>query len=341
MKMSNTSLIKTHSFGSLALALAMASPAFAGTAPGGGPGFSPVIEISVGGERSSTAISSPCAADCGGANRGKQARSGTLIRFGFKGINASELTDGNVGRYKVSFLPVSMTLDMSESRGDAFGQVEGYEGKSGRIRQVIGALVEGNYNAADGLVSLRGKLVRAEYNRDKGIWDWRALDAAVGIQGAVMVGGQTSLNIEVDVGGGIGGVSLNGMEDLSRALDVAPAMDGAYTLNPYAAIRTGLHSKSVKIELVASAEKRIDLTPKSDRSSYMGNRLDVDSVHANGTLEVEYTFGGNGLQQMGRRYSVFADLTYDFDTLTLSNLAFDSGDSYRSFIAMAGFRAQF
>jgi hypothetical protein len=326
-------------FGSLALSLIATSALASNQTPGKRP--SAMVEISIGAEGNSTGIYSPCAVNCGEDNTGSQSHKGTLIRFGFTGIAASELGKGNIGKAKVMFLPISMTMDMGEAQGDAFGHVVGYEGDKGHIKQMTGALVEANVNPA-GVVSLRGKLLKAEYNRDKGIYDWRAIDASVGLQAGVMVGGSTSLNIEVDVGGGIGGVHLNGMEDLSAALNVAPMMDGAYTINPYAAVRAGLHTSSLKVELIGSVEKRIDLTSSDDRAVYQGRSMNVNSVHASGTAEVEFTFGGAGNRQMGRRYSVFADATYDFDTLTLSQMAFGNEDSvYRAFTLMAGGRVQF
>lgn len=325
--------------GSLALSL-IATSALAGNQTSG-KGFSPMVEISIGAEGNSTGIYSPCAVNCGDDNTGSQARTNKLVRFGFAGISASELGRGNIGKAKVMFLPISMMVDMGEAKGDSFGHVAGYEGEKGHIKQMMGALVEANVNPA-GVISLRGKVLKAEYNRDKGIYDWRAIDASVGLQGAVMIGGSTSLNVEVDVGGGIGGVHLNGMEDLSAALNVAPMMDGAYTINPYAALRAGLRSSSLKVELIGSVEKRIDLTSTDSRPIYNGRSMNVNSIHAAGTADVEFTFGGAGNRQMGRRLSVFANGTYDFDTLTLSQMAFGNEDSvYRSFTLLAGGRVQF
>ena len=38
---------------------------------------------------------------------------------------------------------------------------------------------------------------------------------------------------------------------------------------------------------------------------------------------------------------MFLDAVADVDTLTLSNVLFDSGGSYRSFMGLFGFRGQF
>jgi hypothetical protein len=205
----------------------------------------------------------------------------------------------------------------------------------------MGVLVEGNYDPGNGILVLRGKLARIDYDRDKGIFDWRALDASVGIQTSVAMGEKSKFDIEVDVGSNVGGIKLNGMADLSKALDIAPAMSSAYTINPYAALKAGVYSESIKVELIANAEHRFDLTPSSSRPVYKGRSLNVDSNHLSATLEVEYTFNGKGMEQLGRRMSLFADGIVDVDSLTLSDTLFGSGDLYRSFMGLGGFRMQF
>ena len=59
------------------------------------------------------------------------------------------------------------------------------------------------------------------------------------------------------------------------------------------------------------------------------------------SLQLGDTFGGKGLAQMGNRFSIFANASYDFDTLTFSRAVFGSNNAFRSFMVFAGARAQF
>jgi hypothetical protein len=145
----------------------------------------------------------------------------------------------------------------------------------------------------------------------------------------------------VDIGNNLGGLKLNNMSDLSKALDISPVMNSAFTMNPYAALRAGVYSESLKVELIANAEHRFDLTPASSRPVFGDRKLNVVSMHVSATLEVEYTFNGKSMEQLGCRMSLFADATVDVDTLTLSDTLFGSGDLYRSFMGLGGFRMPF
>jgi hypothetical protein len=150
---------------------------------GGGPIALPMVEVGAGYAYTVQEVTNPCLGDCVGHIRDTRG-SGAMISIGIEGLRLSDLMTGGDGVYDVRFLPLFMIVDAeAPAYGDSFGRVAGF-GAQTHIRRFIGALVQGNYNAANGLVALRGKLVSVDYNRDRGTWDWRALDASVGIRGA-------------------------------------------------------------------------------------------------------------------------------------------------------------
>jgi hypothetical protein len=288
---------------------------------------SPIIEIGVGFGVDATSTYTPCVQGCGG--RGTDVRSDSFVRFGFDRVAAVDFVQS--GRLK--FLPILLTLDGGGRTG--FGDVGGANGGVSRVRQVMGVLVDSKFIPNDGALVVRGKLVQLAYDRDKGFTDIRGVDASVGLRASR--GDSTKLDVEVDAGLGMGAVALNNMRDISEALGAAPALTSYGTVDPYLALRAGLRSESLTVAVMGQAEHRISL----DSAEYDGRRIDASSNHAAGTLEVEYVFGKKGLEEAGSRKSVFADAIGDVDSLTLSNMLFDSGSTYRSFMGLAGFRAQF
>lgn len=341
------------------LLLGTASFALSAAALAGSPRVSfPVsseIEIGVGGEGQSLEFHSDCVTNCKGSHKGSdKSRGGKILKLGFRGISVSELTkdgkskSGSAGGVKLSFIPLSVMF--GEKNWGDFGRVEYGEHEkksvgnsdegSTHVRHFIGALVEASYNAS-GWLNLRGKLAQVEYDRDKGIWEWRALDAKVGVEKAWNLSGETYLNVSFHVGGGVGGVHLNDLAGLQQELKIAPIVDSAYTLNPAAMVNLGVSSSSFKVEWAGRVEKRIDMTAEENRTEYGDRKLSVDSERFVQNAEVEYAFGGHGHKHMGTRYSLFVSGKHEIDTLTLSGMFFGGDDKFESIQVLGGARARF
>jgi hypothetical protein len=334
--------LKQLVFGIAALALA---PSLAGANGGGMDIGRPVLEVAGGYDFQVVQNYTNCGGPCGGpAHSNDGSRSGGIIEIGITGLRLSDLLSGGTGKYDVRFIPLYMIMDTDSHATNSFGRVAGMDhSTAGPVKKFVGALVEGQWAPGDSIVNLRAKLVQADYDRDKGFWDWRALDASVGIRKAVAnASGSVTFNIELDVGGGFGGVHLNGYNDIETALNLAPRMEGnAYTFDPYAAFRTGVRVGSFKMQWVTTGEYRVDLTPGSSRAQYQGTTLGVDSWHVVSALDAEFILGKHGFDSTRSRIGVFANAAYDFDTLTMSNMFFREGDAFQSFRLIAGVRGRF
>lgn len=302
-----------------------------------------IIEVGGGAALSSTHFYSPCAGECGGSRTTSRNITDGVVRLRFEGLRASELLPNGSSRYRLSFIPMMMLIDAdSNGAGDGFGHVVGFDGTTHRVRQVVGALVEAQYTPTGGILNLRSRIARVDYNRERGTVDWRALDATVGVLGSFRVGGSAIINLELDVGGAIGGTHLRNFSELLTALGAAPARSDRFTSSPFAEIRASVVSPRFVLSVMAAGERRFDLTPLTERPVYMGRALSVDSFRVSGALDAEVVLYGNALRQMGTRVSLFANLSGDFDTLTLSNMLFDRMDSnFTQFVGVGGVRVQF
>lgn len=295
-----------------------------------------------------------CEPTCGGCEEKKlkkgadHSRSGTTLELAFKGVR---LTQGNAefdpARTSFTVLPIGVGIDlMHAAQSQSFGRVKGLNAqkieneKATRVRRFYAVLIEGQTHLGGDWIGLRGKLVRGEFNRDKGFWDWRALEAYVGIDKTVHYSSsiETHWNFKLMVGGGIGGVYLNQLSDLERELSMQSPNTGAYTLNPGALVSAAWLGKTVKAEAAAHYEKRIGL---ENQPSFEGKKLSVDSEVLKASVEMEYTFNEKGLDVQGQRISVFARGSVDLDTLTLGRMFFGSDDSFQSYQIKGGIRAQF
>lgn len=352
----------------IVLSFVVSMSAFAGGKEGGKAGggteqSTPVIsarmiEVGFGAESQvfqySALCQGVCTSECGnceGKNLKKgsdSSRSGTTLELAFKGVR---LTQGN-GVYdptRTSFvvLPIGVGIDlMHAAQSQTFGRVKGLNApsiedeKSTRVRRFYAVLIEGQSHMGTDWVGLRGKLLRGEYNRDKGFWDWRALEAYVGIDKSVQYAGsiETYWNFKLMVGGGIGGVYLNQLSDLERQLGIQSPNTGAYTLNPGALVSAAWIGKTIKAEATATYEKRLELEAQP---RYDERTLSVDSQTFKASAEMEYTFNERGLDVQGQKFSLFARGVIETDTLTLGRMFFGSDDSFQSYQLKGGVRAQF
>ncbi len=266
-------------------------------------------------------------------------RSGGRLAITFRGIDTHYVLDKN-GSGNVTFLPLYLDLDMgSGGAAEGFGRVSGAVGDPNAIRKAVGALIEGSYEPATGIVSFRGKIARVDYDRDKGFWDWKALDAEVVVKKAYpLANGKTVFDIELSVGAAFGGVYMNSLADVERALAIGAASNSALTFNPLAAIRTGFHGTDWKVELITSAEERVDLT--GDKPSYLGHSVSAQSQHLAASLDGEYLIKKKRAAN-APSLSVFATASGDYDNLTLSQMFFGTADAFASFKIMAGLRGKF
>lgn len=302
-----------------------------------------IVEVGGGAAYSTTQFYTPCAGECGGVRTTTRGLTDGVVRLRFEGLRASELLPNGSSRYRISFIPVMMLVDAdSQVSGDGFGHVAGFDGSVHRVRQVVGALVEAQYTPTGGVLNLRSRLARVDYNRERGTIDWRALDAAVGIQGSFRVGGSAVINLELDVGGAVGGSHLRNFSELLTALGAAPASSDHFTSSPFAELRASVVSPRFVMSVMASGERRFDLTPAADRATYMGHQISVDSYRVTGSADAEVVLYGNALRQMGTRVSLFANLSGEFDTLTLSNVLFGgSSSNFVQVVGVGGVRVQF
>ncbi|MBI3542362.1 MAG: hypothetical protein HY075_03695 [Deltaproteobacteria bacterium] len=264
-------------------------------------------------------------------------RSGPRVVLSFHGVQTQLLFAGH-GRANLTFLPLSAELDVTGGVPDGFGQVSGAQG-SQIVRKAVGALIETAYEPETGIVSFRGKLARVDYDRDKGFWDWKALQAEVVIKKMYpLANGSVAFDLEVSAGVGFGGVYMNGLADLEKALGAAPASNSALTLNPMAAMRVGFHGADWRVGLASTFEERVGL---SGGSSYLGNAASVRSEHVNVAIDGQYTFFRQGTGASARTFSVFVNAGYDYDNLTLSHMFFGTNDAFNSFRVLVGVRGTF
>ena len=300
------------------------------------------IEIGGGYEVEALGASAPHSTDSAAATRASDSsRSGGRLVVSFRGIDTHYVL-GNGGAGNITFIPISLDFDTgSGGYSDNFGRVAGMNGQPGIIRKAVGALLEGNYEGSTGIVSFRGKIARVDYDRDKGFWDWKALDAEVVVKKAYpLANGQTVFDIEVSVGAAVGGVYMNSMTDVEHALGIAGASNNAFTLNPLAAMHAGFHGHDWKVELVTSAEERLDLT--GAKPSYLGNAVSAQSQHLAASLDGEFVI--KRAKPQGAQtpvLSVYANATADYDNLTLSHMFLGTSEAFTSFRVTAGLRGKF
>jgi hypothetical protein len=302
----------------------------------------PMIEVAGGYEYQAMESYVDCVGDCSPAHRATDtSRSGGVLMIGIQGLRLSDMLQGGNGHYDVRFVPLTLTLDNQQLPND-FGRVQGVGQGGSVVRRMIGVLVEASVAPGNSVINLRGKLLQVDYSRDKGFWDWRALDASVGLRKVVMSGnGNVRFDIEVSVGAGIGGVHLNNLDELQAMLGNAPRAENAVTFDPNVAFRTGLRVGSFKIEFIAQGERRVDLTPESSQGDYFGRALSANSTHIVSALDAEIVIGHHGFDSTGSRLGIFANAAYEYDNLTLSNMFFGQNDAYRSFRLVGGLRGRF
>jgi hypothetical protein len=305
----------------------------------------PMIEVSGGYEYEVVGVTVPRTFNPSEVvNASDPSRSGARVSVAVRGVRFETLVGRSNASVSVSFLPFTAVIDASNADAThGFGRVVGADGGGGNLRRLYGVLVEGSYQPT-GLVQVRGKLAQVEYDRDRGFWDWRALDASVAITKAWQLDGQLVVDLDVSVGGNFGGIHLNRFDDVQRALAISPIQGSALTINPHAAIRAGLSGRDFRVELSGTAEHRVDLTPEGDRPSYIGNRVGVDSQHVQVALDGQYVIwrdpsreGRSGQAEL----SVFANAAYEYDNLTISNAFFGTNDAFNSFRFMGGLRGRF
>jgi hypothetical protein len=327
-----------------ALAVSASAVADQGQQSGTGPIALPLVEVGAGYAYTVQEVTNPCRGDCVGSARDTRG-SGAMISIGVEGLRISDLLTGGPGVYDVRFLPLYMIVDAdAPGYGDSFGRVSGF-GAETHIRRFIGALVQGNYNPRNGLVSLRGKLVSVDYNRDRGTWDWRALDASVGLRGVFgSADGHLRANLEISVGAGIGGIHLNNLEQVAALIAATGTRNHSMTANPFVAARAGLRVGGFRVELVGQAERRVDLTAAVDGPGYyMSRPLTVDSDRVSVGLDAEWVFlgGPQGFDSAGPGLAAFLSSAYEYDTLTFTNMFTGSGDDFHQFRIVAGLRGRF
>lgn len=299
------------------------------------------ISISGGYEIQTVGVTVPQSNDPDAPNHvSDSSRSGPRIAFTFKGIRTEYFLDKQQAGGTLTFLPIFVSMDATGWNEGGFGRVSGLEGHSDLVRRMVGALVEGSYDPETGLAEFRGKLARVEYDRDKGIWDWRVLDVEVAAKQAwILVDGTSTIDLEVSLGANIGGLHMNNLAELERALEIAGASSNAFTVNPHAMFKAGFNHKNLRVELVTAGEKRLDLTP-GKRPEYLGQRITATSERISTILSAEYVLVKKSEKSPGQ-WSVFANAGYEYDNLTLSNVFFRTGDAFHSFILMAGLRGRY
>ncbi len=329
-------------FALAASSVAQANPGQSAASPITGP----MVEVGAGYTYSVTEVTNPCRGECSGSVTDTRA-SGAMVTIGVTAVRLSDLTSGGNGEFDVRFLPLYMIVDgEASSYTDSFGRFAGI-GASTHVRRFIGALVQGEYNpaATGGIMGLRARLVSVDYNRDRGTWDWRALDASVALRG-VFGGADGGLmgNIEISVGAGIGGVHLNNLEQIAAMIGATGVSNDSITANPFVAARAGLRAGAFRVELSGRFEHRADLTAATGGSAvYMTRPLTVDSDRAVAALDAEFMFlgGPNGSDSSGPALGAFLNAAYEYDTLTFTNMFTGSGDDYHQFRIVGGLRGQF
>jgi hypothetical protein len=293
----------------------------------------PMIQLGSGYEYETLDVTVPKGAPGGATHASDSSRSGARLEIGIDGFGL----DFAHGEAKIRFVPLLLVVDPN-GQGDGFGRVSGYDGKSSPVRRVIGALVDGTFRPGDGMLFLRGKLASVDYDRDRGIWDWRAIDAEIGLDKAWKTAdGKTQISFKVSVGAGAGGVVMNDLGDVQRALDVSKPINSAITIDPRAMIAVGLKHGNLKLDWVTEAEQRVDLSSGSGQE-YLGRAFSANSEHLRTGLDLQYTLVGDAA---GASLSFFVSGSFEYDNLTLSNALFGTGDSFKSFMVMAGLRGTF
>lgn len=312
----------------------------------GAPIALPLVEVGGGYTYSVTEVTNPCRGDCSGYVADSRASSG-MITIGVTAVRLADIIAGGTGEFDVRFLPLYMIVD-AEAPGytDSFGRAVGV-GSVTHVRRFVGALVQGEYNpsATGGILALRGRLVTVDYNRDLGTVDWRALDASVGVRGVFGEPGNLMANLEITAGAGFGGVHLNNLEEVAAAIHATGVQNHSWTANPFVAARAGLRVGGFRVELSGRAEHRADLTAATGGNAmYMTRPLTVDSDRVSTSLDAEFVFlgGPNGFDSPapGPALGVFVNGTYEYDTLTFTNMFTGSGDDFHQFRIVAGLRGR-
>lgn len=302
------------------------------------------VELSGGYEYQSIGTTVPKTFDPTAPTRASDnSHSGGRIAIGFQGVKLRFDSKNAKAREVVTFVPLYVVLDASlNGEAGGFGRVADYSGDLNTIRRFIGTLVEATYEPKDEIYSFRAKLARVDYDRDKGTWEWRALDAGVVVTKSWQAtDGGVMFDLEVTGGAGFGGTYMKNLADVEAALGIAQPMEHAFTLNPYVAMRTGFRADSWKVELITSAEQRVDLTPKSDQPKYLNNSINVHTQVVSTALEGEWIFAKPRHRSKIEQWSLFGSVGYSYDNLTLSNIFFRTGDAFHSFKVMAGIRGKF
>ena len=236
----------------------------------------------------------------------------------------------------VVFVPLRVVFS-DEKYGSGFGRVTDHEAGTTRIRRMTGALVQTSYVSEKAGLFARAKLVSFDYDRDRGFWDWRALDASLGVRLVHTAGqGHYVLSIAPNVGTGVGGLELRNLDEVEEALGIEPVRARTNTLTAYAGLVGALRTPRLKIEILAQTLRRIELkSADSAQPKYLGRQIHVESSVFEAAVDAEYFMKGRaGL-------SAYGNVAYQRDSLTLSQVLFGAHDSFQSVSAFTGIRTRF
>lgn len=265
-----------------------------------------------------------------------RARSGFRLSIKVEDLKL-EKSFNNGSRGRIVFVPLRVVF-AQEKHGAGFGRVADYEAQPSHVRRITGALVQTGYVSKKERLFARAKFVSFDYDRDRGLWDWRVLDVAVGVRLARTMGTYV-VSLETNIGSGIGGLELKSLDKIEEALQVEPVRAQTLTLSPYASFIAAVRTPRLKVEWIAEALKRIELSSSDENARYLGRELSVESHVLESALDVQYSLGRSGGTKS--KVSFYGNVAYQYDSLTLGHVVFGARDSFQSLGALTGIRGRF
>lgn len=248
----------------------------------------------------------------------------------------------SLGEAQIIFLPLYLVFDPNPIlRAAGIEPPSSQANSNNSVRKVVGALVTGTLFSQSLPVGFRAKLAVMDYDREKGLFDWRIFQGEFVIRKTFPVNANTAVEVETAIGVSAGGNEIKSLADLERALGLERGANQFFTLNAIALARLGLTSGNWRAEAIASFEQRLDVTQQT--AEYLGHRLSAQSQKFRVDLRGEYVLWKLRRRTHGESSSValFGDLALDYDNLTAVHILFNIPDAYAAIWAMGGVKIRF
>jgi hypothetical protein len=185
-------------------------------------------------------------------------------------------------------------------------------------------------------VFFRGRFGTIDYDREKGFWDWRALELQAIASRGFAITDRARLVAELGLGASAGGIEITNLAALERALKLSRRSDEAVTIEPVATGLVALRGGTWSVGLVGAVAQRFDVT--GHRPVYQGRQVDAQSTHGRFDLIGEFLLATDG---HGRTLSGVLETGVEFDNLTVIRMLFGSSDAFIAFQSLLGARVTF